>query len=808
MLFRYFSAVVYCTLLVCWPQKVDATGFQQQLKQDKYVVSGFVVDAENSESLVGATVYAPELRIGATTNQYGFFSLSVSADSVRLVISHVGYLSLTLNQVLTEDIRLNIELSPQASRLDEVEVIAVGQSSVEAIQMSQIKLPVETIRALPVLLGETDILKTLQLLPGVQSGREGTAGLYIRGGTPDQNLILLDGVTVYNPSHLFGFLSVFNSDVIKDVTLIKGGVPARYGGRLSSVIDLTMEEGNMKEFEGTATVGILASSFTFQGPVKKDKASFIIAARRTYIDALVYPFLDKNNKVGYYFYDTSAKINYIISSKDRVYLSFYAGHDRAYSRRIEYFTFSRRQERSSLGWRNLTATARWNRVWGTQLFSNALLGYTRYRTGIKGQDEIRELNIGSDILSIYQSNYLSGITDIIGRMDFDWVPSSVHYVRFGAGGTLHTYNTGVFSERSFEVNIAPVDTVYNPDHSIRAFKVHTYVEDEIRILSNVSVNAGVRASGFFVSDRRYYSLQPRFNVRWKISDHLSLKKSFSVLKQNSHLLPLTNGLSLPLDLWVPATNQVRPQNATQVASGFAWSSPKRIYEITVEGFYKWMNHQIEYAEGARTYNLSGDSWQYQIERGKGWSYGGELFIRKSTGRVTGWVGYSLTKTQRKFATLNGGRTFPFRFDRMHDVSAVANWHVSPSIELSAVWVYGTGQAFWLPVGAFHGFRHDPGAAMDYTGMNNSRLLQVYGERNSVRMRAYHRLDVSMRMKRNIRWGYRTLSFGFYNAYSRRNPFLLKTERPLVDGYIELNYLIFKEVSAFPVIPFINYRLEF
>ncbi|MXW15614.1 MAG: TonB-dependent receptor plug domain-containing protein [Rhodothermaceae bacterium] len=822
-MFRYLSVAIYCILLLCWSQQTDANDLltnattngilidqqlEQNNEQNRYVISGFVVDIESAESLVGATVYASEMGIGTTTNRYGFFSLSVAADSVRLVVSHVGYLTLTLNQTLTEDLQLNIELQPEATRLDEVEVVAVGESSVEAIQMSQIKLPVATIRALPVLAGETDVFKTLQLLPGVQSGREGTAGLYVRGGSPDQNLVLLDGVTVYNPNHLYGFLSVFNSDAIKDVTLIKGGMPARYGGRLSSVIDLTMEEGNMREFEGTASVGIIGSSFTFQGPIKKDRASFIVAARRTYLDLLVYPFLDEDEKAGYYFYDASAKINYITSSKDRVYLSIHAGRDRAYARgrsdQVSLWT----QDRSEFGWRNLTATARWNRIWGAKFFSNTLLGYTRYRAGTRSQQESGPLDDRSDIQSFYRNSYVSGITDIIGRMEFDWVPNPVHYLRFGLGGTVHAYNTGTLSEREFGVDIAPVDTVYNPGHKIRALEIHTYVEDEVRLSSDLSLNAGVRASSFFVRGRRYHSFQPRFNVRWKFSANLAFKTSYALLKQNSHLLPVANGLSLPLDLWVPATDQVRPQSATQVASGFAWNSPQRAYEVTIEGFYKWMNSQIEYAEGAQINNLTGDSWQDRIESGKGWSYGGELFVRKSTGRITGWIGYSLTKTRRKFPALNDGRTFPFRFDRLHDVSVAASWQLSQSIGLSAVWVYGTGQAVWLPVGHFYGFQHDPGGSFNVFEPEKSRLLTAFGDRNSVRMRAYHRLDLSMQVKRDRRWAYRTFSFGVYNAYSRRNPFLLYTKNPSDENGNALNYLIFQQVSAFPVIPFANYRLEF
>ncbi len=815
--------MIYGVLLVCCFHKTNANHLlvdlstngtfisqqpEQSSKQNRSVISGFVVDAESSESLVGATVYVPEMDLGTTTNRYGFFSLSVAADSVRLIISHIGYLPRILNQELTEDVRLNIELRPETTRLGEMEIVAVGESSVEAIQMSQIKLPIATIRALPVLAGETDVFKTLQLLPGVQSGREGTTGLYVRGGSPDQNLVLLDGVTVYNPSHLYGFLSVFNSDAIKDVTLIKGGIPARYGGRISSVIDLAMEEGNLKEFEGTASIGLIGSSFTFQGPVVKNRASFIVATRRTYLDLLVYPFLDEDKKSGYYFYDTSAKINYITSRKDRVYLSFYTGRDRAYARARSNRAPLWTQDRSEFGWRNLTMTARWNRVWGSKFFSNTLLGYTRYRAGTRNRRESGPFDDPSDMQSFYRSSYISGITDLIGRIEFDWALNSNHYIRFGLGGTSHTYNTGTLSEREFGVDIAPIDTVYHPDHQIRVLEVHAYIEDEIQLSPDLSVNAGMRASSFFARGQAYHSLQPRFNVRWKLAASLAFKTSYTLLRQNSHLLPVANGLSLPLDLWVPATDQVQPQSATQIAFGFAWNSPKRTYDVTLEGFYKWMDSQIEYLEGAQINNLTGDSWQDQIERGESWSYGGELFARKSIGQITGWIGYSLTKTQQNFPTLNDGRNFPFRFDRLHDVSVAASWQLRPLMELSAVWVYGTGQAVWLPIGHFYGFQHDPGGSFNVFEPDKSRLLTAFGNRNSIRMPAYHRLDLSMQIKRDLRWAHRILSFGIYNIYSRRNPFLLQTKNAIDESGDDLNYLIFQQVSAFPIIPFVNYRLEF
>ncbi len=824
---RLFACLVCSVVLIFMVYKVHATTHLlsnsilhrttliqelDQIRQKSYhVISGFVVDVKSSESLIGATVYVPEMGVGSTTNRYGFFSITVPTDSVRLLVSHVGYLPSTIDLVLTEDIQLNIELNPEIAILEELEITAVGESAVDAIQMSQIKLPVKTIRTLPVLAGETDIFKTLQLLPGVQSGREGTAGLYIRGGTPDQNLVLLDGVSIYNPSHLYGFLSIFNSDAIKDVTLIKGGIPARYGGRLSSVVDITMKEGNMKEFEGTTSVGIIGSGFTFQGPVKKNKASFIVSARRTYLDLLVYPFLDETEKAGYYFYDASAKINYLTSDKDRVYLSFYAGRDRSYGRerRNQESDNTQNESEGDLGWRNLSTTVRWTRVWSGKFFLNTLLGYSHYRIGTRAREQIHQMDDRSNIFAFFRTSFLSGITDVMGRIDFDYAPNLIHHIRFGAGGTIHSYNTGIFSEREFGENIVPVDTVYHPDSRIRATEIHAYIEDDVRISSHLSLNAGVHASSFFVRNRRYISFEPRLNARWKFSENVAFKTSYSLLRQNSHLLPVANGLSLPLDLWVPATEKVRPQNATQLASGFAWSSSKRNYEVTFEGFYKWMNSLIEYSEGARTSSMSSDFWETQVETGKGSSYGGELFIHKSTGRLTGWIGYSLTKTQRKFPNLNGGRVFPFRFDRLHDVSVAAIWRLRSSINLSAVWVYGTGQAVWLPVGQFYGYRHDPGRTLDFFDDQHARAVRDYGDRNSARTSAYHRLDLSMQLKRQLAWADRTLSFGVYNAYFRRNAFLLQTEKAFdQESSDELNYFIFKEVSAFPIVPFINYSLEF
>ena len=805
-----YQAFVFLALLVSFLQANRAVAWESQSSRQSrtHTISGFVLDVQSGESLIDANVYAPEFRIGTTTNQYGFFSLSVDADSVNLVVSHIGYTPVTFVQLLTEDLQLNIELEPTATELDEIEVVATGESVVEAVQISQIRLPIETIRALPVLAGELDIFKTLQLLPGVQSGREGASGLYVRGGGPDQNLVLLDGATVYNANHLFGFLSVFNGDAIKDVNLIKGGFPARYGGRLSSVIDLSMKEGNLKEFEGTASVGIVSSSFTVQGPIRKNKSSFIVAARRTYLDLLAYPFLNDKYRTGYYFYDTSAKVNFILSRKDRIYFSFYGGHDRLYSsERYRKRDINQDQRnKGNLSWRNMTATARWNRIYGPRLFSNMLVGFTRYRLGTNSEDEIRPLNNRSNIIYFRQEKFLSGITDGMGRLDFEFIPNPIHHVRFGFGGIVHAYHTGTFSERQYGGDIAPIDTIYDPDYLTRSVEVHAYLEDDFQVTNNLKMNLGLRSENFFVNRRTYTSIQPRLSIRWKLSNSTALKISLASMRQYIHLLSATSGLSLPIDLWVPPTDQVKPQRANQVAAGLAWSSLDNMYEATLEGYYKTMNSLIEYKEGVVTYGISGEQWKEKIETGRGWSYGGELLVRKKIGRITGWVGYSLTKTLRRFSELNNGKIFPFRYDRLHDISATIRWHWKKSVEISAIWVYGTGQAVWIPVGQFYGLNHQPLEARRFPVSEAipSRTLRVYGERNSFRLRPYHRLDLAMHLKKSIRWGERTLSFGTYNTYSRQNPFILETVQPDPSE----NYLAFKQISVFPIIPFVTYRIEF
>ena len=771
-----------------------------------HTISGYVTDAETGESLIGASVHAPYLDAGTATNKYGFFSLTIISDSVTLAISHVGYISATLHRDLHGDIHQNIELQAIPLVLDEIEIVAESASPfTDDAQMSQIKLPVVRIRSLPALIGESDILKTLQLLPGVQSGTEATTGLHVRGGGPDQNLFLLDGVTVYNPSHLFGFLGTFNGDAIKDIVVIKGGFPARYGGRLSSVVDLTMKEGNLKKFQGSGTIGLVASSITLEGPIKKDRASFLFAARRSYLDLLIYPFLERDNKAGYYLYDINAKTNYIISERDRVFLSFYTGHDRAYghSHYEDYAGVPSVDERQDLGWRNLTTTARWNRILNPRLFVNTLVGYTRYRLqsgyqSVTGSGE----EAGSDE---YFSEYLSGITDVIGRIDFDYAPRPGHYIRFGLAGIGHTYHTGALTERQSRRELAPIDTVYAPDESTHSTELRAYVENEMQFAASLKLNVGLHTSGYLPDGHKYLFLEPRVTISWKPSSSTTLSVSYVQVQQYIHSLTTSSGLSLPTDLWVPATDRVRPQSSSQIAAGFSYKLGKGYY-IALEGYYKSMKHLIEYREGAEFFDTLSNSWQDQIESGHGWSYGTELFFQKNSGRVTGWVGYTLASTQRRFAGLNGGRVFPYRFDRRHNASLVLNWRWKDTVDLAGTWVFRTGQAIWLPIEQHYGLIHDTGPNPHrIQHRRDDRILRGYGPRNSSRMEPYHRLDLAVHLHRQRKRTKRTISFGAYNAYNRLNPFAVTSSPTEVDGR---EFLVFKKITVLPVVPFVTYRLAF
>ncbi len=781
-------------LLMLWPAALQAQ--EAGTTRGRVTVSGYVQDAETGEKLLGATVYAPAYEAGTATNRYGFYSLTLPAgdgDSpVRLLYSYTGYADYAVTLPLRRDTALTVELAPASVALDSLVVEGTPTDRItRTTRMSTVSVPVADIEALPTLAGEVDVLRTLQLLPGVQGGKEGTSGLYVRGGGPSQNLILLDGTPVYNASHLFGFLSVFNSDAIKTVELTKGGFPARYGGRLSSVIDIRMKEGNLREYTAQGSVGLVASRLTVEGPIAEDRTAFMVSGRRTYADLIARPLLaEEGEKPVAYFYDLNAKLNHVFSERDRVYLSLYAGDDRFGADYEE----SGLDQSARLGWGNVTAALRWNHLFSDKLFANTALTYSRYLFDVDIEDRF-EIEDGAE--GLFALRYRSGIRDWSVKTDFDFVPSPAHYVRFGAGAVLHDFRPGALTLRDNEPGVV-LDTTFASEET-RALELSAYAEDDVRLSERLKLNAGVHLSAFRLPGRTYGSVQPRLSARYRLSQRWlggrwALKASAVTMRQYIHLLS-NAGVGLPTDLWVPATARVRPQRAWQTAAGLAGTLGEGRYEVSLEGYYKAMDGLITYEQGA-VFADPTSSWQDKVlTGGAGTSYGVELFVQRKTGRTTGWLGYTLAWTDRKFDGLNRSDPYAYRYDRRHDLSLAVSHRASERFDLSAAWVYATGHALTLPSAEY--------ASAD-GGIFNPNVydpIYYYGERNGFRMPAYHRLDLSATYYFSRQPSQHALSFSVYNAYNHKNPFFvdLVTE----DGERKL-----KGFTLFPVLPSLSYRFAF
>jgi len=767
----------------------------------KHTISGYIEDNETGEKLIGASVYDTKTMLGTTTNNYGFYSLTLPEGNVELTFSYIGYETEVQKIKLIKDISINFKVKSNIE-LDEVTVIANKKdNNITSTQMSVNTIPMSDIKKLPVLLGEVDIIKTIQLLPGVQSGSEGSSGLYVRGGGPDQNLILLDGVPVYNANHLFGFFSVFNADAISNVTLIKGGYPARYGGRLSSVLDIRMKEGNNKKYKVEGSIGSIASKITVEGPIFKEKTSFIVSARRTYIDVLSWPIqksIPGNNGFGgYYFYDINAKINHKFSDKSKLYISTYTGKDKAYMKFKDKYTYDgieyNNKSSVKLQWGNITSALRWNYQINNKLFSNSTLTYSKYKfyTGY-GSTELQTENNKTNETK-YSFGYDSGIEDLTGKIDFNFIPAPAHNIKFGFGDIYHTFNPGINVYKQTSDNaMANIDTSFGAN-KIYAHEYFAYIEDDIRIGGRVKANIGLRFSGFLVNNTNYNTLEPRLAIRFLANEKLSFKAAYS--KMNQYILLLTNsGIGLPTDLWLPVTDKIKPMNSTQYAIGSVYKLSST-YNITIEGFYKEMNNLIEYKEGASFFDSETD-WQNKVEVGKGWAYGGEFLLEKKKGKTTGWIGYTLSWSERQFENIGFGKVFPYRYDRRHDLSIVIMHKFNDKIDIGVTWVYGTGNAVTLAVEKYQSYF---GLSQTY---NNTEPIRHYDNRNGFRMPAYHRLDIGVNLHKDTKWGHRIWSIGIYNVYNHKNPFFLEF------GYDKNNHKVLKQYSLFPIIPSIRYSFSF
>lgn len=766
--------------------------------QKKVTLSGYMRDERSSEAMIAATVYVKELGIGTHTNPYGFYSISMPAGSYTVTFSYIGFTTHAKLLNMATSREYNVEMKPE-NVLEEVEITSERQDkNINSTQMGTIQLSAQKAKKLPVIFGESDILKVLQLMPGVQSAGEGNSGFYVRGGGPDQNLILLDDAVVYNTGHLFGFFSVFNTDALNNVTLIKGGMPAKYGGRLSSVVDVSMKEGNMKEYHAEGGIGLIASRLTIEGPIKKEKGSFMLSGRRTYIDALIKPFAKKGSTLassGYFFYDANLKANYKITDKDRVYMSGYFGRDKF------KFGSSSGNFNADIPWGNSTATIRWNHLFNNRLFLNTTAVYNDYKFSFGAKQGEFDFKLSS------------GVRDYNAKVDLDYFSAFNHNFKTGLAYTYHKFIPNQISGSSGEVELTPNNALIKYAHEGGA-----YIMDEFDLFKWLKVNAGVRYSWFgqtgpyvtYTKDlngkptdstvyqrgelaQTYGGLEPRLNMRFEVSEKSSIKASVTKTYQYIHLIS-NNGSTLPTDLWVPSTLIVRPQESWQYSLGYFRNFFDNALETSVEVYYKDLKNQVEYRSGYVPNTIQDPELDFVF--GNGFAYGAEFFVNKTKGKFTGWIGYTLAWTYRKFPDLNNGNRYPAKYDRRHDLSIVGTYEASPKWTFSTVFVYGSGNAITLPTNYY---------------FISQNIVPEYSNLNAYRLFAYHRLDLSAvltpqkQKRKNKRWE-SSWAFSVYNIYSRQNPYFLYVD---TKGDLEQGVdATVNQVSIFPILPSITYNFKF
>lgn len=764
--------------------------FAQQI-----TISGTLSEQETGETLIGATVGIPALGLGTTTNEYGFYSISIPVDdSVSIYYSYIGFQTVVKTFLAKAGEIINVELG---SGVELQEVIVKANSYKERLNSTE--MSVETIstketKLIPVLMGESDILKTVQLKPGIPSGSEGTTGLFVRGGSSDQNLIVLDEAIVYNANHLFGFFSTFNTDAVKDLKIYKGGFPAQYGGRLSSVIDVKLKEGNNKKFSGSGGLGLISSKLTLEGPIQKGKSSFIVSGRRTYID-LITNQVNKANEgkegatliPAYYFYDLNTKINFKLGDKDKIYFSGYFGRD-VFGFDSDFFDFD-------FNWGNVTGTARWNHIFNSKLFVNTTFTYSDYQYNITNKVTGFSFNVGS------------AITDVNVKSDFYYALNNKHTLRFGGGLTFHTFGVGRLKAGSDDGKIN-----FEAGTDYDATEGGLYVSDDWELSNSTKINAGLRLSGFYNDNTFYAGLEPRISIRQSLTDYMALKASYARMKQYIHLVA-SAGTSLPTDVWYPSTSEIEPQNSDQVALGLSYLFDKGIF-LSVETYYKWLGNQVDFIDGADLF--ANDDLEQEFAIGKGRGYGFEVGLEKKEGRLTGWVGYTLALIEKgEFKPVNAGGSFQQQgyfspiYDRRHDVSIVALFELNKRFSFSATYVYGSGDLRWMAPGRF--------SFQDIYGQNFQAVVPDYKDRNNYRLPAYKRLDLGMTIKLGIKKDRNfenELNISVVNALDRRNTFFIYLEPEFKEvesggSVIQVpEKIAAKQVSLFPILPSISWNFKF
>ena len=749
-------------------------------------LSGTVRDAQSFEPVIGAVVYAPNHQRGVATDERGRFSITLNADSATLVFRIVGYTAYQQAYKQSAD-----KLIVQLRLVQQSEVVIqtdkeTPKEKVRRAQMSLEHLDISEIKNLPAIFGEVDILKILQLKPGVQSGGEGASGLYVRGGGPDQNLFLIDEAVIYNPNHLFGFFSVFNSDAVQSIDLYKGGFPAQYGGRLSSVVDVKMRPGNFDSLAVTGGLGLISSRLTVEGPIKKGKSSYIFSARRTYFDVFTRQYnrvKEKENNPefqpipDYYFYDFNGRISLDVTPRDRVFITGYYGQD--------VFGFQRRQFKFNFTWGNQLLSTRWVHKHSKQAFSEASLTYTNYDYQVSNQFDIFQFKLGS------------GIRDVTGRLQWNYESLTGHELKAGVTGTKHLYTLGRAQGGSSDNSFS-----FKAGQQLEASEFGAYFSDKFSPTRSINLEAGARLSGFSAGKDLYMGIEPRFQGSIMVTPDASVKVGYGRMYQYQHLIT-SSGANLPTDLWYPSNGRVLPQISDQINTGYSFSLFNDQLFFSNEYYYKNLQRQVDFMDGANLFlNQRLDT---TFVFGRGYAYGTEFYLEKKKGRTTGWIGYTLSWTWRQFNDINDGKPFHPRYDRRHDISVVVTHKLNKRITISGTWVFGTGNAVTLPFGRAV-VQDIPGTVSNPPGITP---IPLYGARNSYRMAPYHRADISMvylvgKRRKN------DLTFSVYNVYSRMNPYFIYIETKTLnpDGSGQITGFEAKQVSLFPIIPSVTYNFRY
>ncbi|MBC7451025.1 MAG: TonB-dependent receptor [Cytophagales bacterium] len=746
-------------------------------KAQTYTISGTITDSESGEPIIGALISLSNQKSGTASDVNGAFSLKSSSTKDTLQIQYFGYKRYNEPVHVTKNIHLQIPLVQDISAMETV-VIETNRNAaeLEKTQMSTVEITSEEARLLPALGGETDMLKVLQLKPGIKNGGEGSAGLYVRGGGPDQNLFLMDGAQVYNPTHLFGFFSIFNSDAVKSIELYKGDFPPRFGGRLSSVVDVHMRNGDTSKIKVRGGIGVIASRLTIEGPFPHKKGNFIISGRRTYFDIFTRMLNRANGNnpnydriPDYYFWDLNGKFNYQINKKNSLSLSSYYGKDK--------FNFNDDLFKFDFKWGNFVNILSWNHSFNQRFSSTTSIIYSRYKYNI------------TNSANGFNFNLQSGIQDWTIKSDFNYRLNEKHTLDFGATITTHSFLISRLNAGSDDgkITLGAGQHLYAQEYGI-------YLSDQYTITSRLKIQGGLRFSAF-TNKVVYKGWEPRFSARYRVTERQSIKLSYARMFQYIHLAS-NSGASLPTDIWYPSTANVHPQISDQVAAGHQISFFHDKLFLSNEIYYKYMQHMIDFRDGAQLFvnnNLEGE-----FVYGKGWSYGWECYLEKKTGRTTGWIGYTLSWTWRQFDAINNGNLFPARYDRRHDISVVLMHKLTDRIFVSATWVYGTGNAISLPVGRI--------LVQDVLDANPI-VVPVYTDRNAFRMAAYHRMDLGLVYKLKPKWGEADLTFSIYNVYNRKNPYFIYFEEVKNSDGVVVAYRA-KQVSLFPIIPTLTFNFRF